>query len=1208
MNEKQTHIDLAFGRRSTEARSFRRAGAVVALVLGLSLLLAGRASAAYEQARNGSEPVQFGQPEEFRGRYNATESMAVNRAGDGDVAPGSVYVISRANTVVRLSPGEEGEEPQVEEEWGWNIAGDGAYDRCGPAYEGAEDPAEHVYAECNPRGNVERGESPGQFGETPSLAVDQATGNVYVLSASNPQGGGPRQHHMVQVFTAKGKPIGQGFGDAAQGENEGRTPESIAESPAKLHMSSSQGIAVDDSGKVYLIDMDFFGVEHGGSRVMSFEPCAPQDYEHYCYAAGEDLPLLGSREWNHFALVGRDRVVVATPELIQEYPLGASNRAPVCSQPVTGQLYGMTANELTGEVFWFRFSDHKLRRLAPCDESTGRWAELDAIIPKPTISFADALTVNPTKSWGPLRPNGVLYAFDAEVNGQGYVFVPAKAGPRPVVQNTRATQTTASSSVLAAEIDPEGYTTRYRFEYLSDADYAANGGGFAGPAAPAQAPTLPAAVPSGAAANVAAAITGLSPETTYHFRLVATSECEGAGRPLCETVGVGGEFTTFGVGVGALLDSRAYELVSPSRKNGGEVYPANSEVYSCLVECKPPGHVAPTVTYPILSAPDGNAIVYQGQPFSAAGSGLANSYLATRTTSGWLTATMTPALQTTGGGAPLAYSDDLSEAILSQGIAALSPEAPAGYNNLYLQRTAEPESPTPLIKEAPPNRAPGGFFKLEYGGRSADFAAQFFEANDVLTQATQDAPQAPALTPTERDLYEWRDGSLSMVNVLPGNEAVAVGASFASLSPDAHGASADGSRVFWNVGPQLYVREDGRTTRALAHSGEFLTASASGDEVLFADGCLYRLATEACTDLTQGEEGFLGVAGQTESLSKIYFVDTAALAGVNARGEEAVEGMGNLYLYEEGGGTRFIVSLNSQRDKGVWNWRGVNSGGVQRNAEASPDGRYLAFGSRSQLVDYNNVGLCETGGATKRVYSQGPCSEVYLFDSATGQLRCVSCDPTGEAPRGPSVLPSIQAPGPQLAQPRYLTDQGRLFFDSQDRLTPLDVNGRVEDVYELEPFGVGSCQRPAGCLSLVSPGTGEVDSNFFAMSSEGGREGADAFFTTRERLVPADTDGLIDLYDAREGGGFANPVEAATECQGESCQPVAVPPKEATPASSAFHGPGNVHEGKAKKKQHKKHKKKHHKKKHKQAHKKQKHGHKPGSKKKAAKRDHGGTK
>ncbi len=46
-----------------------------------------------------------------------------------------------------------------------------------------------------------------------------------------------------------------------------------------------------------------------------------------------------------------------------------------------------------------------------------------------------------------------------------------------------------------------------------------------------------------------------------------------------------------------------------------------------------------------------------------------------------------------------------------------------------------------------------------------------------------------------------------------------------------------------------------------------------------------------------------------------------------------------------------------------------------------------------------------------------------------------------------------------IYQSRYLSNSGRLFFNSSDALVPADVNGK-EDVYEYEPAGVGSCQAP----------------------------------------------------------------------------------------------------------------------------------------------------
>ena len=53
--------------------------------------------------------------------------------------------------------------------------------------------------------------------------------------------------------------------------------------------------------------------------------------------------------------------------------------------------------------------------------------------------------------------------------------------------------------------------------------------------------------------------------------------------------------------------------------------------------------------------------------------------------------------------------------------------------------------------------------------------------------------------------------------------------------------------------------------------------------------------------------------------------------------------------------------------------------------------------------------------------------------------------------------------GSALYQTRYLSNSGRLFFNSSDALVPADVNGE-EDVYEYEPSGAAGCQA-----SLANP-------------------------------------------------------------------------------------------------------------------------------------------
>jgi hypothetical protein len=241
--------------------------------------------------------------------------------------------------------------------------------------------------------------------------------------------------------------------------------------------------------------------------------------------------------------------------------------------------------------------------------------------------------------------------------------------------------------------------------------------------------------------------------------------------------------------------------------------------------------------------------------------------------------------------------------------------------------------------------------------------------------------------------------------------------------------------------------------------------------------------------------------------------------------------------------------------------------------------------------------------------------EVFLYHAPSGQgqgtLVCASCNPTGARPRGMefsaitvgngglaggSVWPEstwLAANVPtwtsytlnqSLYQSRYLSDSGRLFFNSSDALVPSDTNG-TEDVYQYEPPGVGGCTAssltfgPAsqGCVDLISSGISKQESAFLDASESGD----DVFFLTASQLSHRDLDTALDVYDAGVGG---SETEAArpVECSGDACQQPAVPPNDATPGSLTFNGAGNVVEcpkgnvkkpGKCVAKKHKHHKK-----------------------------------
>jgi hypothetical protein len=128
-----------------------------------------------------------------------------------------------------------------------------------------------------------------------------------------------------------------------------------------------------------------------------------------------------------------------------------------------------------------------------------------------------------------------------------------------------------------------------------------------------------------------------------------------------------------------------------------------------------------------------------------------------------------------------------------------------------------------------------------------------------------------------------------------------------------------------------------------------------------------------------------------------------------------------------------------------------------------------------------------------------------------------------------------------------ISDDGqRVFFESKDSLVAADTNDGVQDVYEWHD----------GRIDLISSGTGSNDVQLAGAS----RSGRDVLFATNERLLGRDTDSNVDLYDARIGGGFAEPSQASAPCDlnGGGCEGSASSaPAPAGAGSAVFAGPGN---------------------------------------------------
>jgi hypothetical protein len=278
----------------------------------------------------------------------------------------------------------------------------------------------------------------------------------------------------------------------------------------------------------------------------------------------------------------------------------------------------------------------------------------------------------------------------------------------------------------------------------------------------------------------------------------------------------------------------------------------------------------------------------------------------------------------------------------------------------------------------------------------------------------------------------------------------------------------------------------------------------------------------------------------------VYFEATGALAS------GATAGQPNLYLYHDGA-TTFIATLAA----------GAPSAQVNEPADGcdwspdcltprvSSDGRFIAFNSIQSLTGYDNVPIdpsaCDTNFPPQP--SGVPCTEIYLYDTAAGTLRCASCNPSGAPPTGPTWIRQPAEPNrfnggfPESLQ-HNLSDTGQVFFDSPDALTPRAGNGQ-QNVYEYED----------GQIQLLSSGTSS-DPSFFYDASPGG---SDVFIWTTQQLVAQAGGARASIYDVRVDGGFPASVTPLPPCSGDACRgTLSGPQAPPTAASVSFVGPGDL--------------------------------------------------
>ncbi len=717
-------------------------------------------------------------------------------------------------------------------------------------------------------------------------------------------------------------------------------------------------------------------------------------------------------------------------------------------------------------------------------------------------------------------------------------------------------------------------------------------------------------------------IGNLQPKTTYHYRFVAKS---GGGGP---SVGVGeahteATFTTPALptqppspdpctnasvryGAGAFLpDCRGYEMVSPDEKNNVDIVSLGTSVglHAALDQ----------------SASSGEALTYSayGSFGDVKGAPYTSQYMATRGEGGWSTDPISPARGLNITGSLVSEYQQFTSDLCSGWLAhdsdpVLAEGAIEGFGNLYRRDEAREGCPAEgegfeaLTTVKPQEGQPEDYFSY-LQGTSADGQVAAFLANDKLTANAAPRAEQPGGS-AKYQCYEATAGKVKLISVLPSGLAsksdcrVGTGSGI-SLQESLHNAvSEDGSHIFWTAAlesgrvylrlngknPTVAVSEEGEALSGKTNASRFLTAAADGSKAIYAvgnlenGGDLYEFDSQSKASTLIAHK-VMGILGASEDASRVYLVSEEGLDGAPA-------GSPNLYLYDAsgGGGLRFVAVLSD----GDLSQSGFFHSPVHlepsfHTARVSPDGLSATFTSAGSPTGYDNTDA----------NSGKPDAEVYVYDAnaegGEGKLACVSCNPTNARPAGSELEILAHQSGTwaaaqiptwptQLYASRPLSADGnRLFFESFESLVPRDSNG-AQDVYEWEAPGTGSCEESStsysppngGCLFLISSGQSPTGSEFIDASTDG----RDVFFTTAQSLVGQDS-GLIDVYDARAGGGFPAPTTPPVSCEGEACQSPPAPPDDPTAASASFEGAGNVIGVPAKKK----HTKHAHKKRHKKA-------------------------
>jgi hypothetical protein len=1186
----------AFGdANGSGAPSLGRAALLLAFALTALLVLAPSAWAAKKAM------TEIGKSGSTGGAFSSEGGgVALNKTGAGGVPAGTFYAVdSFQRRVEQFKPNGE-----FAAAFGADVGGAGI-------------------DTCTQVGSCQGGtfgSDAGEFGLPEAIAVDQATGTVYVSDRFN---------RRIAVYSSTGSfegAFGWGAVDGTEAfqycttscSEHGAFPPESGDVPGGQFGNSLRGLAVDGSGKVFVANgtsrrIDVFTPTFAGGVVTAvsfkraygwgaltgasaFEVCEAPATCHAPAAPGEGLGQFGAGSPTDVAVEssGFFYALDAANRRVEKFNVGAPVPPPTFDASVAigntfglGTLYNLAFDDATERLFVSGNAPSQFGRVLELNPSGAavpdgvHGANLKTVAntglavappslggnlyfvkrePERVVIIGEAPQMNPISTFGATTAtfsgkvvsnnSPVSYHFEYSEDGVEWVRVPAAADvsvpPSPgtvtvsqkvigldpsrfyrvkLVQSSPVVGFTATSdevtfnargplltntainwasvnttsATVGATINPQGEGTSYRVEYVTEKQFEQSG--FAG------ASKVPSGIVGIGNGNsnvpVSVQITGLTPATIYHFRFTAVNDSASVTGPQLvfrtfpdEPGSLNCANASLRVGFPPLPDCRAYEQVSPTTdKHGSNIQHSYDE---------------------IMASRDGSRVTFldaNGLP-TGGGSSRPNVYLGVRGSGSWATKNLRGLTEPGFTADILGWNDDLTSTL---GTASTKPTIQLTFgdtaNEIWTQVGGAPRSNERSLEsvvaqfarddrehvlfESGATFAPGGVDQhnnlyefdhgtVRYAARVPVFPATSCDDNGA--PACIDAPLGGFAGP-----YGWKNSS----------DLVQYGGAAAGYY-QRNAMSDDGSKIFFTeVGTgRIYMREDQARTTQISVS-QRTTPDPNGSKPAVFIGAT-----------PDGSAAFfLSCEKLTDDSTAISNADNTCLP---IEASPAKKGQ-DLYRYDTETGALTDLTVDSN----VGDALRADVGGVLGYSADGSDVYFMARGVLAQgaAPGAQNVYLSHDGVV-----------------SLVAQLNPVSgASETSEADNWLETRPN----GPSNFRTSRVSANGTLLFTTANRLSSYDSGAKAE-IYRYQPGD--AAPLCVSCSPSLSPATadaalhnrGDFSVAYMKMkiltrnvSADGNR----AFFESLDRLVPADNNGVRDVYEwEAQGTGSCTTTNANGGC------------------------------------------------------------------------------